>query len=308
MRFSTRAGAEGDKNDKNDDRFPASGSKKYLDHDSSDSDDGSSGNSSADEDEQSWISWFCSLKGNEFFCEVDEEYIQDDFNLSGLSSMVPYYDYALDLILDVESPNDDMLTEQQHELVESAAEMLYGLIHARYILTSRGWWRCWRSTSSATGRCPRVYCNNHPCLPVGTSDVFRTATVKIFCPKCEDIYFPRSKYQGNIDGAYYGTTFPHLFLMTYGYLKPQKCATAYVPRIFGFKIREKNEQQRAEKAAPAGVAGGGGVARGRWAEARPRRGGRRATPGRDAAIESSVNERKSAAHQFASHPNHIRRE
>lgn len=34
----------------------------------------------------------------------------------------------------------------------------------------------------------------------------------------QDIYFPRSKYQGNIDGAYFGTTFPHLFLMTYGAL------------------------------------------------------------------------------------------
>ena len=124
-----------------------------------------SGSEGEDED-TSWISWFCNLRGNEFFCEVDEDYVQDDFNLCGLSGLVPYYDYALDLILDIESSNGkclssflnydyaldlifffivcvcvhlgDMFTEEQNELVESAAEMLYGLIHVRYILTSKG--------------------------------------------------------------------------------------------------------------------------------------------------------------------------
>ncbi|XAR70571.1 hypothetical protein NMG60_11027471 [Bertholletia excelsa] len=205
----------------------------------SETDSGESDLSGSDGDETSWISWFCNLRGNEFFCEVDEDYMQDDFNLCGLTNQVPYFDYALDLILDIESSHGDMFTEEQNELVESAAEMLYGLIHVRYILTSKGLAAMAEKYKNADfGRCPRVYCCGQPCLPVGQSDVPRQSTVKIYCPKCEDMYSPRSRFQSNIDGAYFGTTFPHLFLMTYEQFKPQKASQSFVPRVFGFKIHK----------------------------------------------------------------------
>uniref|UniRef100_A0A5B7BF41 Casein kinase II subunit beta n=1 Tax=Davidia involucrata TaxID=16924 RepID=A0A5B7BF41_DAVIN len=195
--------------------------------------------SGSEGDEMSWISWFCNLKGHEFFCEVDDDYIQDDFNLCGLSSQVRYYDYALDLILDIEPSHGDKLTNEQNELIEAAAEMLYGLIHARYILTSKGMSAMSEKYKNCDfGTCPRAYCHEQPCLPVGQSDIPQSSFVRIYCPKCEDIYLPRSRYQYSIDGAYFGTTFPHLFLMSYGHLKPQPASQKYVPRVFGFKVHK----------------------------------------------------------------------
>mmetsp|Transcript_6472 Transcript_6472/g.19044 ORF Transcript_6472/g.19044 Transcript_6472/m.19044 type:complete len:229 (+) Transcript_6472:86-772(+) len=185
--------------------------------------------SADDSEEPSWIAWFLSLRGNEFFCEVDEEYIQDDFNLTGLSSLVPYYDYALDMILDVEMAIEESLTEEQQELVESAAEMLYGLIHARYIITNRGLQAMYEKFAAVSfGRCPRAFCSGQPTLPVGRSDMPRNYSVHVFCPSCRDIFTPRSSRSASIDGAYFGTTFPHLFMMTFPELIPPSTTQSYV--------------------------------------------------------------------------------
>jgi hypothetical protein len=63
-----------------------------------------------------WISWFCSLPGHEYFCEVTEDFIEDDFNLTGLNTMVPFWKEAMEMVLDVEPGVGllALLTAKQH--------------------------------------------------------------------------------------------------------------------------------------------------------------------------------------------------
>ncbi|KKK14994.1 hypothetical protein P175DRAFT_0504393 [Aspergillus ochraceoroseus IBT 24754] len=197
---------------------------------------------------ESWISSFCSLMGHEFFAEVSEDFIEDDFNLTGLQSQVPMYKEALEMILDVEPEEDEEEEEEEEEeedddellgdekppgyrragerrhtrvasdlsVIESSAELLYGLIHQRYITSRPGIQQMLEKYEMQHfGVCPRVYCNGCKVLPVGRSDTPGQDTVKLFCPSCQDLYMPPNSRFHSVDGAFFGTTFGCLFFMTF---------------------------------------------------------------------------------------------
>jgi casein kinase II subunit beta len=145
---------------------------------------------------------------------------------------------------------------------------------------------------AAFGRCPHVFCQGQPVLPVGLSDMPRNYTVNVFCPRCHGLYFPKSTRQANVDGAYFGTTFPHLYLMTHPvrpilavccivrYLVsiltvhflvdllsqdmiPPKPNQSYFPRVFGFRVNQaslyytnREEDARAHQQRQGEVAAG----------------------------------------------------
>ncbi|KAJ7868071.1 casein kinase II, regulatory subunit, partial [Mycena olivaceomarginata] len=220
-----------------------------------------------------WISWFLSSKGNEYFCEVDEDFILDRFNLTGLNAQVADYAQALNLIMDQLASADG---HESREYLNVQAEVLYGLIHARWIVTAAGQTIIVKKYKGGDfRRCPRVLCQSQSLLPVGLVDVPFERTVKLYCGRCEDLYSPNSSRHGSIDGAYFGTTFPHLLYLMCPALIPPKTgppahrpglsenlldvtteATTrmalgmerYRPRIYGFQLHETAKLQRWQEA------------------------------------------------------------
>lgn len=189
------------------------------------------------------------------FCQVERAYIEDSFNLYGLRACVSNFSDCLDLILDRIGPED---SDDSH-LTQSACT-LYGLIHARYIVTTHGLDSMYNKYAAKEfGTCPLIQCNGQPVLPVGLRDEIGVDTAKIFCPKCKCVYQPppiRSRSGGNggggaVDGAAFGTTFPHLFLMTFNNLVPDPLPqnSAYVPRVFGFRVHKSAHRQSSVNSA-----------------------------------------------------------
>lgn len=193
-----------------------------------------------------WIDLFLGRKGHEYFCDVDPEYITDRFNLMNLQKTVSKFSYVVQYIVD--DLDDSILENMTHarlEQLESDSRKLYGLIHARYIITIKGLQKMYAKYKEADfGRCPRVYCNLQQLLPVGLHDIPGIDCVKLYCPSCEDLYIPKSSRHSSIDGAYFGTSFPGMFLQAFPDMVPKHPTKRYVPKIFGFELHEQAQLTR----------------------------------------------------------------
>ena len=186
--------------------------------------------------------------GNDFFVEVPEEYISQEFNWLNISYNRP----AIEFILG--QPPVVPLSPRARAQLEETAKLMYGLIHQRFILSEAGLLMMRdKYEMGIFGRCPRVLCDGQSVLPMGLSETPGSAgKVKLFCPQCWEVYH---SYKRGHDGAFWGPTFPHLFLLTFPELVPSQAAakpTKFVPRVFGFRLHESSPTMQIHKGLSVG--------------------------------------------------------
>lgn len=219
-----------------------------------------------DEDEEilrggtSWAQHFCRQPGNEFFCLIPLDYMTDRFNLTNLNEAMDHFQPAWRVITSnrpamyyATSSTNNLMSGYttgasvaarigaRHalpvEMLELAAAQLYGLIHARYVLSTDGVLDVLRKYRRKDyGWCPRVYCEQAALLPVGMTDRVNVNTVKMYCASCNDVYEPRKTRHRLIDGAYFGTGLPHMLYMTHPTLRPPRSEKSYHGTLYGFRL------------------------------------------------------------------------
>ena len=183
-----------------------------------------------------WINDFCASRS--WVCAVDDSYINDNFNLQGLSTKIANYHTLLKVVTGNHYSFDTRVPGLQDD-----AERLYALIHARFLLTVEGIKEMQpKYDMKLFGTCPRIACNGQRLLPIGLSPVPGEMRAKTFCPCCEDVY----EADADIDGAFFGPYFPHLFLKTVrsegkvGSLNSTPIAFMGVPVAAGSEMNRSN--------------------------------------------------------------------
>merc|ERR1712216_106682 len=162
-------------------------------------------------DEESAIEWLLSQSGNQLLVRVDEDYIEDGFNLYGLNKIIPNFRDTLRLLLTTAEDAEICLEDDYHGPCYQTLLDLYGLIHARYILTTQGMNKVRRKfQNGAYGTDPA-----HPTeqiLPIGMSDTLGSGSPLGYNIERGEVV-PMPSWGDRLDGAYFGTTATNLILM-----------------------------------------------------------------------------------------------
>lgn len=188
---------------------------------------------------RTWIDWFINQPQGRLFSKISDAYVQDNFNFYSLRKSVPNYKQALEMVRGPYlSANDPKRPSDWPSNLEAAAIKLYGLLHQRYLVTAGGLKDMKKKYDRGEfEKCPRVNCRGFQCLPYGEFDEPGKSTLKMFCPCCGELYVPSDKsgVLREIDGAYFGSSWVHLFLQS----NPEIKAANMIPtdvRLFGFKV------------------------------------------------------------------------
>lgn len=204
--------------------------------------------------ESPWVRRFCQSPGHEFFCVVPASFIAEEFNWLGL----PYDLEGIDLLLGKTLPHVGSSSASaaaaatpssiEDEALFMAARRMYGLIHARFIVTQKGLNAMKAKFEAAEfGRCPRLACEAQAVLPMGTREMGAAnqegqeddeeeegkngnaavdvnggggGGVQVFCPSCRQVYRPENAYHQSLDGMFWGSSFAHLFMLAFPELCP----------------------------------------------------------------------------------------
>lgn len=183
-----------------------------------------------------WVDWLISSQFGVYFVEIDPEFLDNTFNVYGIRQKIPHFKLAWDLIRGPYVSPEDYPNTWPSTLNDYAI-MLYGALHARYLMTAAGMRKMHdKYKSDLFDKCPRTLCKGVRGLPYGEHDDFGKSGMRLFCPSCCNIYRMKNLDGKVLDGSFFGPSWIHTFLTKYRELTPENPPEEFVPRLFGYQL------------------------------------------------------------------------